>query len=613
WPAGKDALLTEAPIQTIRARVGALLAAESQTDYAKIRDASQAENAEIALASWRLLGSVPIAEATPYLADEQAAEKKLAAHLDKLKGADAAQAQAITAEISAAQPARWQRWSDTAASADSIQLALSQAKSFNVTITKQSQPVMYYYEAVLKLKEDARAHPKEAELKPIAQSFSDLLTKDPALAGVAKDPTVAQLLELMRKSMSEEQNMSAQGQGPQLAGWEMEQPNQDVRIFHSKDKKFTLEFRRMLVDENSIAEKPQKTIFLCTTEMSVGLFIQVMNGNGKLDELTNSKFTTSAQAHWFEVPATNYYTLGPRSWAIAGDQFTLSAKWLDEAGDPLTNGKPFYPAAAVPPDPFATAPVQLISPWVAMYASRLLGCRLPTSDEWQAAYSTFELAKTGSPLPKDIWNLRGENAGGKPSWATQQAYAEAFDKNLLPYPDAGIYTNLSKPAPKATNAKPWMAGDLARLAPERITSGGGAYGHSTLWFEPVDKEILPQGGAAPVMHHLVGNVAEFVFDTPEIMGAVQNNSVSPTVIDEAVRKPEALNKIFVIGGSSLSPPEIPFNEKQLVSSTSIPARRGYCDVGFRLAYTAPKETIVEVLAKAFKDPKVLPGPRKAGN
>src|SRR5262249_41070822 len=154
-----------------RARVSVVLAAESESDYAKIREASLSDTPEIALASWRAMGTAQIAEATPYLADEQAAEKKLAAHLDKLKTADAAEAQAITTEIDKARPARWQKWSDLAAGADSIVLALDQAKTFNVEITKQTQPVMFYYQQLLKLKEDAKAHPKEAELKPIAQAF----------------------------------------------------------------------------------------------------------------------------------------------------------------------------------------------------------------------------------------------------------------------------------------------------------------------------------------------------------------------------------------------------------------------------------------------------------
>jgi len=33
---------------------------------------------------------------------------------------------------------------------------------------------------------------------------------------------------------------------------------------------------------------------------------------------------------------------------------------------------------------------------------------------------------------------------------------------------------------------------------------------------------------------------------------------------------------------------------------------GYPDVGFRLAYTAPIDSIVDVLASAFKEPKYLP-------
>ena len=70
--------------------------------------------------------------------------------------------------------------------------------------------------------------------------------------------------------------------------------------------------------------------------------------------------------------------------------------------------------------------------------------------------------------------------------------------------------------------------------------------------------------------------------------------------------------MFVIGGSSLSPPEIPFNEKQPVKPESVGAKTGYCDVGFRLAYTAQIDSILDVLANAFKEPKYMAGPKAKG-
>ncbi len=614
--------LPEVPIKTIRDRVGALLAAEKLSDYGKVRDASASDVPEISLTGWRLLGGAPIAESTPYLSDEQTAEKKLAGHLAKLKDAAQVQTGVLAAEIGKAQPSRWQRWADLAASADSVALALAEAKTFNVEISRQAQPVMFYYQELLKLKQDFQKSPREADLKGPAQDFVKLMD-DPAFASVTKSNAVASLLKDMTKSMSTDQETSSAGkQGPQFADWDMETPNQDLRIFHSKDKKNILEFRRLQVDENSITDKPQKTMFLCTTDMSVGLFVQIMNTLGKIDQVDNSKYPEGPQQHWFQVPASTYYNGGPRSWTIANGEFKIADRWLDENNEPTLMGKKYYPAGAEAPDPDADSPMQAISPWAAVYAARLLGCRLPTSDEWLKAYSEFEISKSGSPLPKDVWNLRGEPApGAKSAWTTQFAYADTWNpQGTMPYPDAGIYTNLTpgaaRPAVK-TGAKPWMAADLAKLAPQRITTGTGVYSHSFLWFEPVNKEIIPAGsaGAAPlVMHHLVGNVAEFVYDSDEINQPILNNTPSPQAIDDSIKK--SANKVSVIGGSSMSPPEIPFNEKQPVNTGSavsagwIPTRRGYSDVGFRLAYTAPKETIVEVLAKAFHDPKILPGPRK---
>ena len=90
---------------------------------------------------------------------------------------------------------------------------------------------------------------------------------------------------------------------------------------------------------------------------------------------------------------------------------------------------------------------------------------------------------------------------------------------------------------------------------------------------------------------------------PFLAGCGGNTPVTAE-IDSTLSKNAA--KMFVVGGSSLSPPEIPFNEKQPLSLSTPAAKTGMCDVGFRLAYTAPIDSIVDVLANAFKDPKYLP-------
>jgi hypothetical protein len=105
-------------------------------------------------------------------------------------------------------------------------------------------------------------------------------------------------------------------------------------------------------------------------------------------------------------------------------------------------------------------------------------------------------------------------------------------------------------------------------------------------------------------------VAEYVFDGETATAVVSNNTASTAAIDEAIKA--GGTKLFVIGGSSLSPPDVPFNEKQAVNPTTVGAKTGFCDVGFRLAYTAPIDSIVDVLANSFKEPKYLPGAKAKG-
>jgi hypothetical protein len=52
---------------------------------------------------------------------------------------------------------------------------------------------------------------------------------------------------------------------------------------------------------------------------------------------------------------------------------------------------------------------------------------------------------------------------------------------------------------------------------------------------------------------------------------------------------------FVIGGSALSPPDLPFDKPLMLSRTDA----GYADVGLRLAFTAPARSLAEKLKWAL--------------
>ena len=124
--------------------------------------------------------------------------------------------------------------------------------------------------------------------------------------------------------------------------------------------------------------------------------------------------------------------------------------------------------------------------------------------------------------------------------------------------------------------------------------------NSSIWFRRVDAKPVT---AANPMHDLVGNVAEYVFDDPAATKALQPAGMHPTLdeIDAAIAN--APDKVAVIGGSSLSSPEIPLTVPQQIDMDS--AYAGFSDVGIRLAYTAPFDSIEVVLARIFKDPKYL--------
>jgi len=99
-----------------------------------------------------------------------------------------------------------------------------------------------------------------------------------------------------------------------------------------------------------------------------------------------------------------------------------------------------------------------------------------------------------------------------------------------------------------------------------------------LWFSSVGD------GKAGVFHGLVGNVAEFTLEDPSVLAQWKGDADG---LKQIMAK--ASGQIRVIGGSALSAPSISATKPQFVDYAE--ASAGYADVGFRLAFTAPAETI----------------------
>ena len=221
-------------------------------------------------------------------------------------------------------------------------------------------------------------------------------------------------------------------------------------------------------------------------------------------------------------------------------------------------------------------------------------------EEWKAAYDKFEANGT----TKDSWN------SARAAWQTQQDYAKqiiAGGVAGMPFPDKGMFNTAELMYAGITDAAavPWHNDAIAKIVPNRVSGGADIYKGSSLWFRRVGTE---PGQAAPgtgtgAMHDLVGNVAEYVFDAPNANAVIKDAKPTPPAVDAEIAA--ASDKVGVIGGSSLSPPQIPFNEKQAVLMDSDQTAGGFSDVGMRLAYTAPIDSINDVLAVVFKDPKYL--------
>jgi hypothetical protein len=580
-----DPQIAEA-VRPITDRTAALLELDGINDYATLVQAAMSQAPEIALTAWRKMGAVAINERLPVLKDEDDTE----ANLDKLFGTmlqsrrlDNQKISALKTEIERQRPIRWHRYADTLASADRIEATLNARAHFGGILTLPDDVNLAYDELLYQLSMDFRKNHPDAELKNIVRAFISKVRALPA--AVSRDAAVAGLLDRMEKPLATTvEESSSAGAGPKLAGWTQETPagNPDVRIFThvgTSGQKHTLEFTRL--------QAGGKTIYLCTTEVSLGLFAYAVDAANCFADLDNTG-KAAGKDHWFK-PGGDPWD-GPRVWKIQDNKFVPNIDWLFLP--PTMAGKNPYPGGG-PAKPAVTDPMQQITPWSAIYVSRLLGCRLPTSEEWNAAYVKFEGG--AGAAAKDAWNLRG--AG----WEQQQTYAGKMAADGLAYPDAGIFLESDQlfAGITAEAAKPWQSADLAKLNPSRVNANGGVYPTSQIWFRGVGMEpgVRPAGDGSGIPHDLVGNVAEYILDGPGANAVIKDTRVSVADVDTAVAS--ASNKLYVVGGSSLSPPQTQFNKMLPVDPTFAQTLTGFSDVGFRLAYTAPIDSITDVLAQIF--------------
>lgn len=336
------------------------------------------------------------------------------------------------------------------------------------------------------------------------------------------------------------------------ARWKMEAQDEDNGLW----AEYSLGGHRLWFQRVGESEEPAS--FVCTTEVSVGLFQSVMQAAGAWQDV-RGKLTMLPR---------NDQRKGPRAWVWDDAGLALGVSQPTSGTD--LNGRGWfrvlpgdinaangpqvllYPQGREPAPPSAASPMNYVSPDGALFMAALMGCRVPTADEWAQAARKGG----GSANRRDsVW--QGQHAHLR----SQHAAAAERDRpsllNNLPWPGADIFVPSD-----ATSTPVASDGDPA------VTQSD-----STLWFQSVS-----EGTSA--FEHLEGNVAEIVLANE---AAYARAPVPPRdgllgAIKGAVKSAD----IRVVGASALSPAAVAPSTPYGVKSVS-----GYwSDVGFRLAFTA---------------------------
>ena len=525
---------------------------------------------EAARAAWRRLGALPGGwPANPKeFHDEVTAHRSLAAAFAVLQ--DAGRKKQLQDELVAGTRRRWEAYVEARKNASEVDDAIDSRKDFYVTAESVAslKPINQFR---IKLHDFRRAvlGSPAADDKRVKKDIDGFLAAVAALpGGVGSKPPVAALVAEMKKitvAGDAGADLTKGGPGASVSRVQAEASPDGSHVRYAwatpRGQRHSLAFVR-------VEPKGHKVSYLCTTEVSVGLFLDVATSKHNWPDVR--KLLVGGSGGTEEEPR-----YGAQTWQWADGRKSIRQADLWQ---PLPAGYEketlFYFLGAKVGKPGAKHPVQYVSPQAALYFARKLGCRLPSPEEW-----TFAQGKYGKSDGSGRPNLRDQ------TWKDQRDHVQSLISGGKIggfvngyYPDSGVF---------------WPADVKVRNEREKATALDGDDG--VLWFAAVDAD----GGKT--FHHLVGNVAEFTYAAPEDLEKLKANSAAD--VDRFFRA--HANGFHVIGGSALSPPEIkPETPGRLSAKEAVAA---YSDVGFRLAFTAPAEPRSARLRRLLVDSGYLSG------
>ncbi|MFG0304802.1 MAG: hypothetical protein ACF8Q5_01170 [Phycisphaerales bacterium JB040] len=467
----------------------------------------------------------------------------------------------------------WGRLASAAATGEEIRELARARGAFGVDDGALPEPVRWNVRlADLGAELEAMADPTDEEAsKRIVRGF---LTGHDALgvrvAGGATDPAgLETFLEITRSVTSDDQEqVDYEAIGPmrlndpesgrqvfvfredlsELPGVGEGAPNRLVYEYkpqsrRTDDSPFMLEF--LLANPGD-----PSPVLLGRSEISLLTVISVLQADGRVEGL----------AARFDAPSS-----GPLVWSYTGGQVTVALEWLRKAIATRVD----YEPGTEPEDPRLDHPVQRVGPETALYIAGLLGCRLPTPEEYRSAvlrtHGTTDEARLLSDLRTGrlAANVRDE------TWETQRAWAERSQREnaaLVRFtPEVGAFEEEA----------------------DRNSSFGIDDG--VLWFRRVHAGERGEGG----FEHLIGNVSEWVCTDPEPW---QRDPGDPVPYPDFGMLQSVHNSgtIWVAGASSLSAPSLGLARVHEVTRQNLGEHPiGFADVGFRLALV-PKGRFVPI-------------------
>ncbi len=529
-------------------------------------------------AIWHRLGLLPAGSAAALIH----LESSLPARLNSLLTADtqltANRRRELLAALNLHYRLRWQARLNAAAGAAQITPVLTSAPAYSVSLPPAPalaelagltalKPAAQFNLLMWQFLRQAQGVKAAAAARDLAGRMENILTRTanrPGWTAITSGKRFVGLTGALQGIIKANPAQARQPSGPALAGWTRVKSADHSRIFTSPSGRHKLTFVLLSPPDG-------KRFYLCTTELDVGTFISVLNSSANLLHHPSNSFYNLVK------PNENY--LGPHTWVYNENvgQVAPATSWFTNTNQIYNapryspalrapNGKRLSSAAGGPPQ--TSDPVTYLPPQAAVYVAALLGCTLPTTAQWQYAWSQ----NRKSPDP----HFPGRTLSAYVRYLRQVNSAQDA---RLPTPRYWDVYGYSAPA---------LAGSVNQF---------GASQNPSLWFMPVTG-----AGHSPTFIHLAGNAAEWVFNAPSAFHkAFETWIKTPTALNSAavdkLFAPAALKSVFVIGGSCLSPlgkiqPQTPVAINWSLRRTS----RGFADVGVRLAYQPRVLTPQERLA-----------------